>query len=87
MGPLLVDLPLSRGLVVSNVGRIDEGLAPFGDDVTSLLIVGPTIKATPVPLVVAYGFRGAVHLSFYAPAGIPRSSLDTLERELRDAIQ
>lgn len=86
LAPVLVDLPLSRGLMMTNVGRIDDGLAAFGDDVKALTIVGPTIENIPVPLVVAYGFRGAVQFSFYAPRGIPKSALETLERELRRAI-
>lgn len=84
--PLLVDLPLSRGLLVTNVGRIDDGVAAFGDAIERVRIVGPNIRGVRVPAIVAYGFRGELHLELFAPPGLGEAALDELERELREAL-
>jgi NRPS condensation-like uncharacterized protein len=84
--PLAVDLPLRRGLVFTNVGRLDEGLAAFGDDVESIRVIGPIIDGVRVPAVVAFGFRGALHLELFAPPGLAVEALDELEAELREAL-
>lgn len=86
MGPVLVDVPLARGPLVTNVGRIDEGLRVFGDDVTGVRIVGPNIRGVPVPAVVALGFRGELHLELFAHAGLGEPALEEMEREIRDAL-
>lgn len=85
--PLLVDLPLSRGLLVTNVGRVDDGIAAFGDTIERVRIVGPSIRGVRVPAIVAYGFRGELHLELFAPPGLGEAALDELERELRDALE
>jgi len=85
--PVLVELPLSRGLLVTNVGRIDDGLAVFGEDVEALRIIGPTIRGASVPVVVAYGFRGGLHLELYAAPGLAPGALEEFEAELRDALE
>lgn len=87
MFPLLVDAPLRRGFLVTNVGRLDDGLAAFGDDIEALRIVGPNIDGVRVPVVVAYGLRGELHLELYAPAGLSVKALDDLEGELRTALE
>lgn len=86
VAPVVVDLPLSRGLLVTNVGRVDEGLAVFGDDLVALEIVGPTSHGIAIPIVVAYGFRGAVHLQLYAGAGLGSLALEELAAELEEAL-
>jgi len=85
--PLLVDLPLSRGFLVTNVGRIDDGLAAFGDDIEALRVIGPNIEGVQVPAVIAYGFRGELHLELYAAPGLAVEALDDLEAELRGALE
>jgi NRPS condensation-like uncharacterized protein len=85
--PLAVDAPLRRGLVFTNVGRIDDGLAAFGDDIEDLRIIGPNIEGVTVPAVVAFGFRGALHLELFAPPGLADEALGELERELRAALE
>jgi NRPS condensation-like uncharacterized protein len=84
--PLLVDLPVARGLVVTNVGRLDEGLRAFGDDLLSIRIVGPVVRGVPVPLIVAFGFRGALHLQLFGAPGLGEAVLEVLEREIREAL-
>jgi len=85
--PALVDLPLSRGLLVTNVGRLDEGLAAFGDDVEAARIIGPNIRGADVPAIVACGYRGELQLELYAPPGLAESALEELELELRAALE
>jgi NRPS condensation-like uncharacterized protein len=85
--PLLVDMPLSRGLLVTNVGRLDDGLAVFGDDLEAVRVIGPNIDGVSCPVVVAYGFRGELHLELYAPPGLGAEALEELEAELRDALE
>jgi NRPS condensation-like uncharacterized protein len=82
-----VDLPLSRGVVITNVGRIDDGLATFGEDLVGIRIIGPTTQNLPVPLVVAFGFRGELHLQLYAGPKLAASSLDELEAEILGALR
>lgn len=84
--PVLVDLPLSRGLVFTNVGRVDAGLAAFGEDLEELRIIGPNIRGVPVPAIVALGLRGAIHLELFAGPGIAASALEELEADLRVAL-
>ena len=85
--PLLIDLPLSRGLVFTNVGKVDDGLAAFGDDLESVAVIGPNVWGIRVPAVVAFGFRGALHLELFAPPGLAPEALTDLERELRAALE
>lgn len=87
MLPTAVDLPLSRGLMVTNVGRIDEGLRAFGDDIEDLRIIGPNLEGLSVPAVVAFGFRGQLHLQLFAAPGLSSGALLDLERELRAALE
>ena len=84
--PVLVDLPLSRGLLVTNVGRLDEGLAAFGDDIEAVRVIGPSFDGVSCPAVVAYGFRGELHLELYAAPGLAPEALLELEDELLTAL-
>jgi NRPS condensation-like uncharacterized protein len=85
--PVMVDLPLSRGLVFTNVGRIDEGLSAFGDDIEDLRVIGPNIAGVTVPAVVAFGYRGGLHLELFGCAGLAPEALEQLEAELRGALE
>jgi NRPS condensation-like uncharacterized protein len=87
LAPFMVDVPLSRGLLVTNVGRIDEGLRAFGDDIEDIRILGPNIAGISTPVVVAFGFRGELHLELFAAPGIGAAGLDEMERELREALE
>lgn len=84
--PFVVDLPLRRGLFVTNVGRVDDGLGPFADDVEDVRIIGPNIWGLPIPAVVAYGFRGALHLELFAAPGLAGEALGELTREIRRGL-
>lgn len=82
-----VDLPLSRGLVVTNVGRIDGGLGPLADDIVALRVVGPNIRGVQAPTLVAFGFRGRLHVELFAAPGLGEGALDAMERELHEALE
>lgn len=85
--PVVVDLPLSRGLLVTNVGRIDHGVAAFGDALEDVRIIGPNLRGIRAPGVIAYGFRGELHLELFSPPNLGNPALDELERELREALE
>ncbi|MBI4957503.1 MAG: hypothetical protein HY908_36185 [Myxococcales bacterium] len=85
--PVAVDLPLSRGLIVTNVGRLDDGLEAFGADVEHVAVIGPNLHGVPVPAIVAYGFRGALCLELFAAPSLGAAALDELERELVVALE
>lgn len=85
--PVLIDLPLSRGLVFTNVGRIDHGLSAFGEDIERLRIIGPNMHGVAVPAVVAFGYRGELHLELFGAPGLSPQALEELERELLEALE
>lgn len=85
--PVLIELPLRRGMVFTNVGRIDDGLAAFGEDVLDLSVIGPNVANIDVPAVVAFGFRGELHLELFGAPGITAGALEELERELLAALE
>ncbi len=85
--PVLVDMPLDRGLIFTNVGRIDHGLAAFGDDVLDVQIIGPNVIGIDAPAVVAFGFRGALHLELFGAPGLAASGLRELENEILFALE
>jgi NRPS condensation-like uncharacterized protein len=87
MLPLLVDLPLDRGMMFTNVGRIDDGLAAFGDDIEDVRVIGPNIEGISVPAVVAFGYRGELHLEIFGSPGLAPAAVTELEIELRDALE
>ena len=68
--------------------RVEGALAAWlaTDEVVGLEIVGPSSWGIDVPIVVAYGFRGAVHLQLFAGPGLGPRALEELEREILDAF-
>jgi NRPS condensation-like uncharacterized protein len=85
--PVVVDVAIDRGLVVTNVGKLDEGLRPFGEDIEDIRVFGPNIEGVSVPAVIAYGFRGQLHLELFGPAGLALEALDEFEAELYAALE
>gem|GEM_PF-5002436 len=81
-----VDLPASRGLVFTNVGKLDQGLGPLVDDIVDVRAVGPNIKGVAAPAIIAFGLRGRIHLELFAPPGLGEVALDELEGELREVL-
>lgn len=72
-----------RALLFTNVGALDEHVAPFGADLQSASIMGPFVDAFPAPIIMATGFRGTVTLQLCAGAGLPSAELDDLLARLR----
>jgi NRPS condensation-like uncharacterized protein len=87
MHPVLIDMPLRRGMIFTNVGRIDDGLTAFGDDLEDVRIIGPNIVGVKVPAVVAFGYRGALQLELFGPPGLGAEALLELETELLAALE
>jgi len=85
--PVVIDLPLSRGMIFTNVGKLDEGLSAFGDDIEQIRVIGPSVEGVRVPLVVAFGFRGELILELFAAPGLAIEALEELEEELREALE
>ncbi len=84
---LSVDPPFRRALMVTNVGRLDEGLAAFGDDIEAISIIGPCLRNSPLPPIAAVGFRGQLLLQIYGPPGLTPEALERYEVELREALE
>ncbi len=80
--PVFLDFPLERCLIFTNVGRIDHGLTAFGEDVEDVHIIGPNVKGLQTPAIVAFGFRGALHVEIFGAPGLSPSGLLDLENEL-----
>ncbi len=83
----VIDSPSSRALMMSNVGRLDDGLAAFGHDIEDLAVIGPDMKNIAIPAVVAFGFRGQLRLLLYGAPGIARETVDEYAHELREALE
>jgi NRPS condensation-like uncharacterized protein len=84
--PLVIDVPFRRGLLLTNVGKIDDGIGVFGDAVEDLRVIGPSVTGVPIPLVVAFGFRGRLHLELFGPPGLSSGALAELEGEIREGL-
>jgi NRPS condensation-like uncharacterized protein len=87
MHPVLIDMPLRRGMIFTNVGRIDDGLTAFGDDIEDIRIIGPNMVGMDVPAVVAFGYRGALQLELFGPPGLGAETLLELESELLAGLE
>jgi NRPS condensation-like uncharacterized protein len=84
--PLLVDLPVSRGFIFTNVGKLDDGLGPLANDIVDIRAVGPNIKGISSPAIIAFGLHGRIYLELFAPPGLGAKALDELESELREVM-
>lgn len=84
--PLLVDLPISRGFIFTNVGKLDQGLGPLADDIVNIRVVGPNVKGISSPAIIAFGLRGRIYLELFAAPGLAAEALDELENELREVM-
>ena len=75
--PRLLDTLLDRAPVLTNIGRLDDGLGPWGEHLVDVRIVGPTSRSARFAIVVASGLRGSLMLDVYSPptvaADVPRS--------------
>ena len=86
--PVLTSLErvLQRALAVTNIGPLDEALAPFGDQVRAASILGPFVHGLSVPVVTATGFGGALTLHVEATGSVAEAALDHLAEDLARAL-
>ena len=81
------DWALRRVMVITNIGRLDDGLAVFGDDLEEVAIIGPCARAFHLPVVTAWGHRGRIYLHMYASPGAEPERLEELAAALRRSVE
>jgi len=85
MSRLLLRPGLRRGLIVTNIGRIDAGIGAFGDLIKDLRIIGPSADLAPIPTVAAFGLKGRLHLHVHSAPG--QEAAGALSRQLHGALK
>jgi NRPS condensation-like uncharacterized protein len=73
---------IGRALAVTNIGSLDEALAPLGDDATAASIIGPFVHGLALPIVTATGFRGTVTLQVGSTGTLAEVSLGRFAADL-----
>ena len=76
-----------RTIAMTNIGALDECLAPLGDDAVEACIVGPFIHGIQVPLITVTGFRGELTLNVGATGIHDRQDLANFACELEGALR
>ena len=76
----------NRAIAITNIGALDEALAPFGHSALSASIVGPFIHGIRVPVITATGFRGELTLHLAATQVHSRDDLEGYAVELEEAL-
>lgn len=77
---------LSRSLAVTNIGPMDEYLAPWGDDVETASVLGPFVYGLAAPPVVATGFRGGFTLHICGGGEFAPGALDVFADEIEELM-
>jgi len=77
---------VNRAPAVTNIGSLDEALAPFGDDAVAASILGPFVDDLAIPVVVATGFRGTLTLHVCGCSGLQPDAVTEYAAELREAL-
>ncbi len=78
---------VGRVLVMTNLGAMDDYLAPAGEDLDRAHVVGPFVGRVDVPVVTATGFRGTLTLAVGANGRLATSALDAHTSAVRSAIE
>ena len=77
---------MTRVLAMTNVGPLDEALAPLGAQVRQASILGPFVHGLGIPTITATGFRGSLTLNVCASTTLAPGAVgaftDELEQEL-----
>ena len=77
---------INRALAVTNIGALDETLAPLGDNATAASVIGPFVHGLPLPVITATGFRGGLTLHVESTGSVAAEALDELAEELTSAL-
>ena len=88
-GGAIVHMALRRGArapVLTNIGPLDEALAPLGEAVRAASVVGPFLHDGPVPLVTVTGFRGTLSLQVGGTGTFAPTALEAWGEELVAAV-
>jgi NRPS condensation-like uncharacterized protein len=76
-----------RSIALTNIGSLDEVLAPFGDDVSAACIVGPFVHNNRVPIVTITGFRGTLTLQMVSTHTHSEGQLTAFAGELDGLVE
>lgn len=77
---------MNRALALTNIGALDEALAPFGEDALEASIIGPFVHGFRFPIVTATGFRGSLTLHVGSTGTISEDALEGYARDLADLL-
>lgn len=79
---------LSRALLMTNVGRLDDGASVYneGEDVEEIRIVGPLVRGFETPVVAVYGWRGELRLHICGPEGMQPGAVESYLAQVRAAL-
>jgi len=78
---------LNRGLTVTNIGAMDEYLAPLGQRAVGASMIGPFLTAMGAPLITAAGFRGRLTLQVAGFDGPCQQQIDQVADALAELLQ
>ena len=77
-------LAMTRGLLVTNLGPIDQFLEPWGEQVESASLIGPFVTGLKIPVVTVTGFRERLTIQLNGcdgPEGVTTSRVAALFAE------
>ena len=77
---------VNRALAITNIGALDEVLAPLGDQATAASVIGPFVHGMRVPVITATGFRGELTMHVEATGSVAPEALEELTEELRAEV-
>jgi NRPS condensation-like uncharacterized protein len=77
---------VGRVMVLTNLGSLDDHLAPAGEDLLGAHVVGPFVGRVDVPVVTATGFRGTLTLAVGANGRLATSALEDHTLAVRSAL-
>jgi len=77
---------VNRAPAVTNIGSLDEPLAPFGDEAVAASILGPFVDDLAIPVAITTGFRGTLTLNVCGTGGLGAGAVAGYAAELREAL-
>ena len=73
---------LNRALGMTNIGPLDDALAPLGASAKAASIVGPFVHGLPCPITTVTGFRGSLTLQVQSTGTLAPAAIDDLAERL-----